>query len=146
MRSIAILAIAGLLSACATSPSSTTTQPAAASTKPAPASNVRTVKSMDGSFEGEIVGNINPKSKFAKLKIGMSMSQVQGLIKAPDDMIQHETGKRWIPFYYGNDVRRIQAYYAGEGCLTYTGGNQFGAGGNELIRITVDSTRGCMDS
>lgn len=108
-------------------------------------SDAKVVKSIDGTYTGEIVGTVAPDSKFAKLKIGMTMAEVHELIKAPDDMIRHETGKRWIPFYFGNDAQRIQTYYAGEGCLTYTGGNVFGGGGNQLIRITVHKTKQCMD-
>ena len=146
MRSIAVLIMAGLLTACASSqPKTASTQPAA--TVPAAAevpSNTKIVKSMDGSFEGQIVGNIKPGSRFAKLKIGMTMAEVTALIKAPDDMSRHETGKRWIPFYYGPDAQRVQVYYEGEGCLTYTGGNVFGGAGNQLIRITADPTRACF--
>jgi len=113
--------------------------------EPADASKPRIVKSKDGSFEGEIIGEIKPDSRFAKLQIGMTMQEVTALIKAPDDLNRHETGKRWIPFYFGNDAQRLQTWYEGEGCLTYTGGNAFGGGGNELIRITVASTRACME-
>lgn len=100
---------------------------------------------MDGTYSGEIVGTIKPGSKFSKLKIGMTMAQVQKLIKAPDDMTRHETGKRWIPFYFGNDSQRLQTFYEGEGCLTYTGGNVFGGGENQLIRIAADATRACFE-
>jgi len=146
MRSIAVLVIAGLLSACASNSATTTSSSSgatpAAAEKP---SNTRIVKSMDGSFEGEIVGTPAPNSRFAKLKIGMTMAEVNALIKAPDDLTRHETGKRWIPFYFGDDAQRMQAYYNGEGCLTYTGGNVFGGGGNQLIRITADTTRSCFN-
>ena len=85
-----------------------------------------------------------PKSQFAKLKIGMTMAEVNALIKAPNDMKRHETGKRWIPFYFGDDAQRVQVYYEGEGCLAYTGGNVFGGAGNQLIRITADTTKACF--
>ena len=103
------------------------------------------VKSRDGRFGGEIVGTPAPNSKFARLQIGMTMGEVTSLIGAPDDMVRHETGKRWIPFYYGNDAQRLQVLYRGEGCLTYTGGNVFGGGGNELIRITAQPRGGCLE-
>lgn len=74
----------------------------------------------------------------------MSMREVANLIGGPHDISRHETGKRWIPFYFGNDAQRVEAFYKGEGCLTYTGGNVFGAGGNELIRIVVDTKGTCM--
>lgn len=149
MRTIAVLALAALFAGCASQPSSTSSGPAepqpaaskADSAKPAG----RTVKSIDGSFEGEIFGTIRPNSRFAKIKIGMSMQQVNALIKAPDDMNSHETGKRWIPFYYGGDVRLTEALYKGEGCLTYTGGNQFGGGAGTLIAITADPSGKCFN-
>ena len=150
MRSITIFLMAGLLTACASSQTKTSsTQPAAtpAATRAATEAprNTKIVKSTDGSFEGEIVGTIAPNSRFSKLKIGMTLSEVNALIKAPDDLKRHETGKRWIPFYYGNDAQRMQALYVGEGCLTYTGGNVFGGGSNQLIRITADTTRSCFN-
>ena len=151
MRSISVLIMAGLLTACASSqPKTASSQPAAsqpAAAVPAAAevpSNTKIVKSMDGGFEGKIVDNIKPGSRFAKLKIGMKMAEVTALIKAPDDMSRHETGKRWIPFCYGPVAQWVQVYYAGEGCLTYTGGNFFGGAGNQLIRITADPTRACF--
>jgi len=121
------------------------TPPTATAPAPAPANasgGSRIVKSRDGRFDGEIVGTPTPSSKFARLQIGMTMREVNDLIGTPNDLTRHETGKRWIPFYYGNDAQRMQALYRNEGCLTYTGGNVFG-GGNELIRITVDSSGRC---
>jgi hypothetical protein len=150
MRSIVVLATAVLLTACASQPATETSssqQPATPSAKSEPAQgNVRTVKSIDGSFEGEIIGTIRPNSRFSKLKIGMTMSQVHALIKVPDDMTRHETGKRWIPFYFGDDAQRLEVLYKGDGCLTYTGGNVYGGGGDQLIAITADSTGSCFNS
>ena len=100
--------------------------------------------STDGSFTGEVVGAIRPGSKFSKVKIGMTMNEVNKLIKAPDELNRHETGKRWIPFYFGNDAQRLETYYEGEGCLTYTGGNVFGGGDNRLIRVVVASDNKCL--
>lgn len=128
------------LSACASKPR--TSDP---TETPSAAPSAKAVKSADSSSKGEILGTINPNSKFAKLKIGMSMAKVHELIKTPDDMKRHETGKRWIPFYFGNDVQRIQVYYAGEGCLSYTGGNVFGGGDGELVKIEADMTKACFE-
>ena len=115
-----------------------------ASTPPTPsAPNGRIVKSVDGTFDGEIVGTPTTGSKFAKLRIGMTMSQVNAAIGTPDDLTRHETGKRWIPFYFGDDAQRMQALVKNEGCLTYTGGNVFGGGGNQLIKIEVDRSGKC---
>ncbi len=136
---VIIVGVALTLSACA----SRTTAPA--SSAPVNDPNVQKVKSADGTFEGEVVGKIAPNSRFAKVKIGMSIAEVTELIKEPNDTVRHETGKRWIPWYFGNDAQRMQAYYAGDGCLTYAAGNAFGRGGSNLIRISVDATRKCME-
>jgi hypothetical protein len=161
---IGTLAASILIVGCATRPAAN--QPAPAANQPTPAasatpapqpaakaapqpatSGTRIVKSRNGASDGEIVGTIAAKSRFAKLQIGMSMREVSELIGAADDMSRHETGKRWIPFYHGgNDAQRIETLYKGEGCLTFTGGNVWGGGSNELIRITVAPKGGCMGS
>jgi hypothetical protein len=104
----------------------------------------RTVKSRDGSFEGEIVGKPAAGSKFAKLQIGMSMGEVQEAMgRVPDRWHTYESGKRWIPFYFGNDARRMQAHYKSEGCLIFTDGNVWGGAGGDLIQIEADPTGAC---
>lgn len=153
LRSISILMFAGLVTACASSTAprqaeatpEPAAKPAATPAAPARAGKTRIVKSIDGTYDGEIVGTVPPNSRFAKLRIGMTMAEVNALIKAPDDLKRHETGKRWIPFYFGNDAQRLQVYYEGEGCLTYTGGNVFGGGGNQLIRIYPSATKACYN-
>jgi hypothetical protein len=90
---------------------------------------------------------IAPKSngKFAKLHPGMTIKQVNVAIGMPDDTDSHESGKRWIPFYFGNDARRLEALYQGEGCLTFAGGNIWGANAEgELKEIHVDPSGSCF--
>jgi len=100
-------------------------------------------KSRDGSYTGEIVGTPAPDSKFAKLQIGMETTEVQKVVgRFPDQVHSYESGKRWIPFYFGNDARRLQVLYKGEGCLIFTGGGAFSSGG-ELIQIQVDPAGAC---
>ena len=104
----------------------------------------REVQSQDGTFTGEIVGTAPEGSKFAALEIGMSMQDVQELMdRAPDRFHTYESGKRWIPFYFGNDATRLQALFREEGCLIFTGGNVWGGGGSELIQIEIDPTGAC---
>ena len=105
----------------------------------------RIVKSRDGSFDGEVIGTPARNSKFSRLVIGMTMDEVTSLIGGPDNMVRHETGKRWIPFYFGNDAQRVEVLYRGEGCLTYTAGNVFGGGSNQLIRITATPLQTCIE-
>ncbi len=88
-----------------------------------------------------------PGSRFAALQPGMDMDKVQQVLgRAPDRTHTYETGKRWIPFYFASDARRLQALYKGEGCLTFTGGNAWGGGGGELIEIEADVTGACYDT
>ncbi|MEP6557399.1 MAG: hypothetical protein ABJB17_02885 [Burkholderiales bacterium] len=75
----------------------------------------------------------------------MKMPEVLALVGGSDGMDSHETGKRWIPFYFGGDARRIEAFYKGEGCLTYTGGNAWGGGENRLTRIMGTQRTDCME-
>jgi hypothetical protein len=103
-----------------------------------PAPGTRRVQSIDGSFEGEIVGTPAPTSKFSKVQIGMSRERVEDLIGAPSDMKSYTTGKMWIPFYFGRDTHRVETFYRNEGRLTYAGG-QFSPG-VRLFRLTVDTT------
>lgn len=102
------------------------------------------VKSRDGSFEGELVGTPAPNSGFAKLLIGMSDEEVNKLLGNPPTRSHYyESGKRWIPFYYGNDAIRMQVQFEGEGCLVYAAGNRFNKTSPDLIRIEVDPSGAC---
>lgn len=133
---IAALTVLGACSSPATRPSAQSTTPAADGTQSA--------TSRDGSFQGEITGKARPGSRFARLQIGMGMDEVQTLMdRAPDRSHSYESGKRWIPFYFGNDARRLQALYKGEGCLIFTGGNVWGSAGGDLIAIHHDATGAC---
>lgn len=115
-----------------------------ASEKAAPSSNSQVVKSRDGSYTGEVVGTPRPGSKFASLQIGMAMKEVQDILgRAPDRWHTYESGKRWIPFYFGNDARRMQVLFKDEGCLIFTEGNVWGGAGGDLIQIHHDASGAC---
>lgn len=146
LTTLALMSTAALLSAClaTTSPAPATSAQRAPDTKAAPAPDRQTSTSRDGSFEGEITGTARPGSAFAQLRIGMDMDEVQRVMgRAPDRTHTHESGKRWIPFYFGNDARRLQALYRGEGCLSFTGGNVWGSAGGDLIAIHHDASNAC---
>jgi hypothetical protein len=145
INAVAWLAMSALMTGCAGVSLDTPAPVVSADTTRASTPQTYTVKSIDGNFDGEIIGMPASDSKFAKLKIGMSMQAVTGLIGGADFVDRHETGKRWIPFYFGTDAQRVEALYKGEGCLTYTGGNVFGEGGAQLIRVVVDATGTCME-
>jgi hypothetical protein len=83
--------------------------------------------------EGAIVGKPAAGSKFSKLKIGMTLSQVEKTIGRPTKQWTHPTGKASIPFYFGPDRWVIQYSYKGEGVLTINSG-----GDQVLTRIEVN--------
>jgi len=74
----------------------------------------------------------------SKVSVGMTKAQVKEAVGAPSDENSYESGKRWIPFYYGNDVRRSTWYYKGQGRVVFAEGNQFGGGGNEVVNVVID--------
>ncbi len=147
MNRLALITLAvsfGLLSACASTPSSSSAQSQAPSPSSGGVPGTQSVKSKDGSFVGEVTGQPRTGSPFAKLQIGMHMDEIQETMgRAPDRFHTYETGKRWIPLYFGNDARRMQVLYKGEGCLIVTGGNIWGGAGGDLIAIHHDATGGC---
>lgn len=110
--------------------------------KPAPTSAipkaaVRPVMSADGLVKGEIVGTPAPDSKFSKLQIGMTLEQVEKLIGRPNNSDSRITGKQYQPFYFGGDTQRTEAFYKGEGQLTFSNTHPDSAA-DTLIRIMVD--------
>lgn len=86
--------------------------------------------------EGEIIGKPAPGSKFARLKIGMTLPQVVSLIGRPSDQSTHPTGKSAIPFYFGPDRWVIEYFYKGEGRLTLNSGEE-----QLLTRIEVNKAQ-----
>ena len=77
----------------------------------------------------------------SKVSVGMTKAQVKEAIGAPSDENSYESGKRWIPFYYGNDVRRSTWYYKGQGRIVFAEGNVFGGGSSgEVVNVEIDAT------
>lgn len=115
-----------LTSACASRTAKTETAEPAPSAKQAPAKAAPAKPApAKAEPEGTIVGKPAPGSKFAKLKIGMTLAQVEKLIGPPTKQWQHPTGKASIPFYFGPDRWVIKYSYKGEGVLTLnSGGDQ----------------------
>ncbi|SNB77313.1 hypothetical protein SAMN07250955_11659 [Arboricoccus pini] len=99
-------------------------------------SGSRTVVMSNGE-EGEIIGTPAPGSKFSKIQLNMSRRQVESLIGPPDDETGHLTGKAFIPFFFGGDSYRTEAFYKGEGQLTYSP-RSIGAEPNQLIKMEVN--------
>ncbi len=71
--------------------------------------------------ESRIEGNFPANSPFAKIKLGMTQGQVHEILGQPTDTETYQTGKAWIPFYFGPDVMRTDEFYKGVGIITYTG-------------------------
>lgn len=85
-------------------------------------------------------GAVDPHNPLSQVKTGMTKKQVRDLVGQPSDENSYESGKRWIPWYYGNDVRRTSWYYKGQGQVVFADGNVFGAGsGGEVVDVIVDS-------
>lgn len=130
-----------LLIGCASQQKTDTAQvpanAASASASTAATPNGRLVKSKDGTIEGEIAGKPAPKSKFAKLQIGMSPEEVVNLIGNPDATDSHITGKGFIPFHFSGDTQRLETFYKHEGQLTFYNTNNF-ISPNALIKIEVN--------
>jgi hypothetical protein len=98
---------------------------------------VQSVMSGDGLIKGEIVGTLTNDSKFAKLKIGMTLEQVENLIGRPNSTDSRITGKQYQPFYFGGDTQRTEAFYKDEGQLTFSNIHPDSAA-DTLIRIIVN--------
>jgi hypothetical protein len=88
-----------------------------------------------GEWEGEITGKPVPKSKFSRLKIGMSMKEATDLTGPPTDQGAYMTGKAWIPFYFGGDKHRYELTYKGHGRLIFAGGGMGDFTSGHLIWI-----------
>jgi hypothetical protein len=95
----------------------------------------------DSGSEARILGGPIPAtSKFAKVRIGMSMRELYDTIGAPNDNKAYPTGKSFIPFYYGSDTVRSEVFYKGEGRITLTGGSGMAGGPAKVYRIVYDPT------
>jgi len=128
-----------VFSACASRSASTSDT---STTKTSNTSKAKTSETTSGTkpaaknVEGEIIGKPAPGSKFAKLKIGMPLKQVVGLIGPPINQWTQPTGKAHIPFYSGPDRWVVKYAYKGEGELTFNGGED-----QSLTRIEVNKAQ-----
>ena len=122
---VLIVLTAVFATACASKQAKTDTSEKAAPAKAAPAKESAKEAPKKEAPQGVIIGKPAAGSKFAKLKIGMTLSQVEKTIGHPTKQWTHPTGKASIPFYFGPDRWVIQYSYKGEGVLTLnSGGDQ----------------------
>ena len=84
-----------------------------------------------------LVGTPAPGSKFSRISLDMSKTQVQDIIGAPTDQNAHSTAKTLIPYYQGPGTTQINAHYKGEGVLTYDS-RAPGSTAYQLTGIKVD--------
>jgi hypothetical protein len=133
MRAFWCLAVVLAVAGCAAGGSNAPARQSGASSAAAAGQRV---KAADG-FEGEIIGRPAPGSKFSRVTIGMPIREVEDLIGQPNDVAGHITGKAFIPFYFGGDTSMTEAFYKGEGQLSYVPAN-FGSSAMRLERIIVD--------
>jgi Ni/Co efflux regulator RcnB len=126
-RLVLVVLAAALATACASKQAKTETpdKAAPAKTAPAPAKESAKEPAKKEAPQGVVIGKPAAGSKFSKLKIGMTLSQVEKTIGHPTKQWTHPTAKASIPFYFGPDRWVIQYSYKGEGVLTLnSGGDQ----------------------
>jgi hypothetical protein len=68
-----------------------------------------------------VVGNPPADHPFGKLKIGMSYEEVIAIVGKPSNQHDFCTGKHRIPFYFGDDRARTEAFFKGMGKLDFNG-------------------------
>jgi len=68
---------------------------------------------------GQIIGDIPHGSRFAKLQIGMTRTEVEQLVGRPTDITAQSLGTAWVPYYFGSDTWHTESYYHGEGRLVF---------------------------
>jgi hypothetical protein len=126
LKHLVLIVLTGVFAtACASKQAKTDTSEKAAPAKAAPAKAAPAKESAKKEApQGVIIGKPAPGSKFAKLKIGMTLSQVEKTIGHPTKQWTHPTGKASIPFYFGPDRWVIQYSYKGEGVLTLNSGEE----------------------
>ncbi len=59
--------------------------------------------------------HIPASSKFSKINVGMTQSQMVAILGKPNQTISHPSGKQFAPFYFGHDYVHTTNRYKGEG-------------------------------
>ena len=59
-------------------------------------------------------------ANFDQVTDGMTDVQVRELLGYPTNTKMYQTGKAWIPFYFGPDTRRVEYQYEDVGLITLT--------------------------
>jgi hypothetical protein len=75
-------------------------------------------------------------STLAKVQLEMPPAQVREIMGAPTSENTYQTGKAWIPYYYGSDTMRTEWAYKGVGRVVF-GTNRY-SGKQKVTRIDYD--------
>ncbi len=70
--------------------------------------------------QAKVTKPVNPNNILLNIKKGMTPEEVRNLIGNPQRQSVYETGKRWVPFYYGTDLQRMDWFYGDFGHLTFS--------------------------
>jgi hypothetical protein len=76
--------------------------------------------------------------KLTQITKGMMETDVRRILGDPDHSNAYQTGKAWIPFYYGSDVSRSDWMYRGQGRVTFSRNRYTGA--LKVIRVMYSPT------
>jgi len=79
-------------------------------------------------------------SKLAKVAVGMNDVEVRKILGEPDSSNAYQTGKAWIPFYFGPDAARSDWVYKGQGRVVFSR-NRY-SGGLKVIRVIYNPAEG----
>jgi outer membrane protein assembly factor BamE (lipoprotein component of BamABCDE complex) len=85
---------------------------------------------------GDVENNPPADSVLIKIKKGMSADDVLSILGPPTSSNNYQTGKGWLPFYYGPDTSRSDFIYSGRGRVVFSH-NRY-SGELKVIRITYD--------
>jgi hypothetical protein len=77
-------------------------------------------------------------SKLAKVQLNMHPGQVTEIMGEPTSQNTYQTGKAWIPYYYGSDTHRTEWNYKGVGRVVF-GVNRW-SGKQKVTRVDYDPT------
>ena len=60
------------------------------------------------------------KANFGKVMAGMGETDVRKLLGYPTGSKFYQTGKAWVPFYFGQNTRRVEDAYGAMGYVTFS--------------------------
>ncbi len=85
--------------------------------------------------ENAMMAAIPADSPFAKLKVGMTESEVASILGQPTSQDNHITGKQFIPFNFAaKDTMRLVYFYKGIGRIEFSFGSWGQHNGAVLIK------------